>query len=185
MEENLIPSSNGLIKVDEGRVPCGFVLTDIFGEEIFGFHSLLYAGEVFLIFQILFPDLVKSFLFGFKFAEFNWFKEVSEDSCFFEYFEAHFEVAHLEADEVIYEDFIEGVEETEIFAESPELFDNEIRDGAEFSEVIDVFFCVGYSRAKNSAQLKLSPRGAFHVFVNEGKGDEGGEGGVGGGEEGY
>lgn len=95
---------------------------DEFEEAFFVLDGFFDAGEVFLVLEIVFLDIVESLLFRVERIKGLRSEEVCKGLIFFEEFKTHFEVIHLEFDQVVYQDLVEVVWESIGFVNFPELF---------------------------------------------------------------
>lgn len=82
-----------------------------FDEAFFVFDGFFDAVEIFLVFKVALLDLVEGLLLGVERLESLGGEEIGKGLCFFEQFEAHLEVGHLEFNEVVYQHLIERIGE--------------------------------------------------------------------------
>ena len=121
-----VAASDRFIKVDKGRSSFGLMRTDKLSKALLAFNSFLDAAEIFFVFDITFLYLIKSFFFGIKALKSLGLKEICKGIILLQKFEAHFQIIHLEFNQIVDENLVQIIWKTKFFVNLPKLFDNTV-----------------------------------------------------------
>lgn len=178
IEQDLICSADGVIKIAEGRRAFRFSLNDVL-ICIFALHGFADAGEILLMLEVALLDIVELLLAGFVLLECGLVEEVAVLLALLEDVERHLERGVLELDDEVNEELVLVLGDRKLLPDLPELLGHPVGHDRDVLEVVDVGADAGDLFGEAARQPEFPPGGALLVLVDEGEADDFGDGWVG------